>query len=299
MITGNYFKAEDAGRDYVAKCKDHYFIFDNLDEKGIPTISHRPEIYNTVYSYTTVVLRGTLHMRINGYNVDVKADESITITPCMNIEILESHCHYACILTLNHIISDIYDRCGVGQSVKVRAFTFYHLSFDKRVTEELLKYYLILKREFNRPDYPMKEAAIRAFTSTLVMKYHNLRSHMTPVQHFDDDSRQQQFFNRFLEFLSIYCKSERSVQFYADKLHITPKYLSNITNAFTRHSSSVVIDHYVIFNIQQTLYVNEFNIKKVSELYHFPSQSFFGRYFKRITGMSPNAYVKMINKEQQ
>ena len=297
MITGNIFQPSSADNAFASQCKDHYFIMDNLDEKGIPTIKHKDEIYNTVYTYTTVVLRGTLHMRINGFDVDVKADEYISITPCMSVEILESHCLYFCTLTLNHIITDIYDRCGIGKEIKIRSFIFYHYALSKNLVEELTRNYNILKREYLRPDYPMKEGSIRALTCALVMKFYLLKSEASLIQHFDENSRQQHFFTRFLDFLSLYCKQERSVQFYADKLHITPKYLSNITNAFTRHSSSVVIDHYVIFNIQQTLYVNEFNIKRVSEMYHFPSQSFFGRYFKRITGMSPNAYVKMINKD--
>lgn len=296
MLAGNLYSLEDAGKDFSAGCKGHFFIMDNLEEKGLPTIEHKAEIYNSVYSYTTVVVRGTLHMRINGYDIDVKADEIITITPCMSVEILESHCTYFCMLTLNHIVTDIYDQSGAGSGIKVRAFTFYHRSFDKDTTEELVKHYNIYKREFKRPDYPQKEGSIRALLTAFVIKFDCHRPSMTDITHFNDDSRQQQFFSRFLEFLSIYCKSERSVQFYADKLHITPKYLSNITNVFTRHSSSVVIDHYVIYNIQQTLYVNECNIKKVSEQYHFPSQSFFGRYFKRITGISPNAYVRLINK---
>lgn len=297
MVTGNFFRLENAGRDFAASCKEHFYIMDNLDEKGIPHIEHKDEIYNTIYSYTTVVVRGTLHMRINGFDVDIKADESITITPCMSVEILDSNCLYFCLLTLNHIMTDIYDRCGIGKDVKIRSFTYYHHSFGKEITEELTKQYNILKREYRRDEYPLKEASIRALTAVFSMKFYIYKNEMQEIKHFDENSRQQQFFSRFLEFLSIYCKHERSVQFYADKLHITPKYLSNITNSFTRLSSSVVIDHYVIFNIQQTLYVNEFNIKKVSELYHFPSQSFFGRYFKRITGMSPNAYVKMINKD--
>lgn len=297
MLQGTNFKLENAGRDFAATCKERYFIMDNLNEKSIPIVEHHDEIFNTMYSYTTIVVRGTLHMRINGLEVDIKADEMITITPCMSVEILESNCLYYCLLTLNHVITDIYDKSGVGTGVKVRSFAFYHHALNKTAAEELLRLYNILKREYKRQDYSMKEGSIRALTTAFVMKVYLLRPAMSEIRHFDDDSRQQQFFTRFLEFLSIYCKHERSVQFYADKLHITPKYLSNITNIFTRHSSSVVIDHYVIFNIQQTLYVNEFNIKKVSEMYHFPSQSFFGRYFKRITGMSPNAYVKLINKE--
>lgn len=297
MLQGTQFSLSHAGKDFVATYKDRYFIMDNLEEKGTPVVEHRDEIFNSMYSYITVVVRGTLHLRVNGMDVDVKADELIHITPCMKVEVLDSNCYYYCFLTISHIINDIHDRCGIGSYIKFRSFTFTHYSFDKDTGEELLKQYNILKREHKRPDYEMKEASIRALTGAYALKFQSLKPNMTAIKHFDENSRQQQFFVRFLEFLSIYCKHERSVQFYADKLRITPKYLSNITNLFTGHSSSVVIDHYVIFHIQETLYVNEYNIKKVSELYHFPSQSFFGRYFKRITGMSPNAFVKLINKD--
>jgi AraC-like DNA-binding protein len=112
-----------------------------------------------------------------------------------------------------------------------------------------------------------------------------------------ENTRQREFFQRFLDFLSLYCKKERSVQFYADRLKITPKYLSNLTNMYTGFSASIVIDQYVAYSIKRMLYSNEHNIKKVSDMYHFPSQSFFGRYFKRIVGVSPNAYIKEHNKK--
>ena len=87
-------------------------------------------------------------------------------------------------------------------------------------------------------------------------------------------------------------KKERSVQYYAQQMGITPKYLSAIIQTFTGLTASQVIDQYVIYAIKQTLYTNEHNIKTISKEYNFPSQSFFGRYFKRIVGVSPNEYIK-------
>ena len=78
-------------------------------------------------------------------------------------------------------------------------------------------------------------------------------------------------------------------------MHITPKYLSAIVKTFTQLTASQVIDQYVIFAIKQSLYSNQHNIKTISAEYNFPSQSFFGRYFKRLTGMSPNVYIKHHN----
>ena len=71
--------------------------------------------------------------------------------------------------------------------------------------------------------------------------------------------------------------------------------MSTIVHKYTGMTASQAIDQYIVFAIKQTLYNNEQNIKKVSEEYNFQSQSFFGRYFKRITGLSPNAYLKQNN----
>ncbi|MDE6000520.1 MAG: helix-turn-helix domain-containing protein, partial [Bacteroidaceae bacterium] len=71
--------------------------------------------------------------------------------------------------------------------------------------------------------------------------------------------------------------------------------LSTIVKTFTQLTASQVIDQYIISAIKQSLYSNKQNIKTISEEYHFPSQSFFGRYFKRLTGMSPNDYIKHHN----
>ena len=92
-------------------------------------------------------------------------------------------------------------------------------------------------------------------------------------------SKQVNIYNKFLNLLNEYSATNREVQFYAEKLGITPKYLSAVTIEYSGKNASSWIDEYVITKAKNLLREQSYNIKDVSEHLNFPSQSFFGRYF--------------------
>ena len=110
------------------------------------------------------------------------------------------------------------------------------------------------------------------------------------IKHYKD-TKQEFIFKKFLDLLDSNYTTSRSVNFYAEKLGITPKYLSSTTIAFTGISASRIIDNFVVFQIKLQLFSNIKSVKEISKNLNFQSQSFFGRYFKRITGMSPREYI--------
>lgn len=95
---------------------------------------------------------------------------------------------------------------------------------------------------------------------------------------------------RFLELVQIHYKQHRSIGFYADKIHLTPKYLSAVIKQVSGKSAGDWIDEYVILQAKAMLKSTNSNIKQICYELNFPSSSFFGKYFKRLTGMSPKAY---------
>ncbi len=103
-------------------------------------------------------------------------------------------------------------------------------------------------------------------------------------------SRHKIVFERFLELVTQHHLKERSVGFYADKLCITPKYLSKIVKDTTGLSAPQWIDQYVILEAQQMLKNSDLCIKEISDDLNFPNPSFFFKYFKKHTGMTPNQY---------
>lgn len=103
-------------------------------------------------------------------------------------------------------------------------------------------------------------------------------------------NRNAAYFNTFLEVLSKHYLQERSVSFYAEQLHLTPKYLTTLIRLTTGRTASEWIDEYVILEAKNLLKFSTMNIQEIAYYLNFPNQSFFGRYFKQHTGMSPSAY---------
>ncbi|MBQ0023131.1 MAG: AraC family transcriptional regulator [Prevotellaceae bacterium] len=293
---GDIITADDAKGVYFSSFEGKYIIMDNLDNQGTPHIDAREEIYNSEYVFVTVVVKGTLRIIAGGTELLIKENGYLAIMPCMSIEVKDSDCMYFSFLTKGYLMTDIYEHTKIGDKVSVRAFVYRHHKLTPEITEMLLHNYLHVKREHKRPDYQMKELVLRALQTGYVshlFSYIDPRSYVSNTK----NTRQHIFFTMFLEKLGENHRKERSVQFYANILNITPKYLSTISQTFTGLSASQIIDQYVIYAIKQTLYANHANIKTISSQYNFPSQSFFGRYFKRITGMSPNEYIKNHNRK--
>ncbi len=103
-------------------------------------------------------------------------------------------------------------------------------------------------------------------------------------------TRHRIVFERFLELVNKFHNTERSVGFYADKLCITPKYLSKIVKDTSGQSAPQWIDQFVILEAKQLLKYSDRCIKDISEELHFPNPPFFFKYFKKHTGMTPNQY---------
>ena len=280
---------------YVSSFEGKYTIIDNLD-KADNRVYHKDSFYNFDYVYLTVVLNGTLNIKVGNTMLEVGANQYVTIMPCNQIEIMDSSCTFFSLFTRGYLINDIYEHSTIGRKVTLRAFTYYHRSLSQQAVEILTNDYQLNKREHLHQIPYGKELSLRALSAAVIAHIYSFNADSKDLN-IVKKSRQAVFFNEFMKMLGENQKLERSVQVYAKQLHITPKYLSTITQAYTGMSASTVIDNYVIYAIKQSLYDNSSNIKTISTDYHFPSQSFFGRYFKRITGLSPNEYIKLHNKK--
>ena len=95
---------------------------------------------------------------------------------------------------------------------------------------------------------------------------------------------------KFLHLAQSYYKEQRGLEFYADKLCITPKHLSKIIKETTGKPANDWIDEHVALEAKALLKSTNMTISQISDELNFPSQSFFGKYFKRVTGMSPSEY---------
>lgn len=97
-------------------------------------------------------------------------------------------------------------------------------------------------------------------------------------------------FQAFLISLFRNYKNEREVSFYAEEQHLSPRYFSSIIKEKSGHSALHWIILMVISSIREVLRNSDLSMKEISTEFHFPSQSFFGKYFKQYVGVSPKEY---------
>lgn len=97
----------------------------------------------------------------------------------------------------------------------------------------------------------------------------------------------------FMKLVKDNFRSERQLRFYSDKLCITPRYLSRVVKECTGSSAADWIERYVVLEARALLKSTNMTIQQISDELNFPSQTFFGKYFKRRVGMSPKAYRRL------
>ncbi|MFA4870106.1 MAG: helix-turn-helix transcriptional regulator [Pedobacter sp.] len=97
---------------------------------------------------------------------------------------------------------------------------------------------------------------------------------------------------KFWELITQHSTEQRNVAFYANKLNITPYYLSQITKDFLNDSPKGLIDRQVILEIKALLSTTELSIKQIADRLYFEDTSYLARYFKRQTGITLTAYRK-------
>ena len=81
-----------------------------------------------------------------------------------------------------------------------------------------------------------------------------------------------------------------ALDFYAQQLEVSPKHLSRTIKAQTGYTAVEWIEKFVILEAKVLLKSSNLNIQQISDELNFASQSFFGKYFKKITGMSPKEF---------
>ncbi len=266
-----------------------YMLADNLSTPTMQVLAHEP-FYNQIYAIMFVVQKGALHMTVDGIHLELKSNDYLIIAPCTTIQIEESNARFICQMVLAHLMIENYTRMDLVFCLNWNSFCFHYYHIKANQRERFVAIYDMMKREMQRKDYRMKEFVFRSYVSLYLLNGREVHR-STVEEKCYPDTRQRQLFEQFLKLLNENYKLHRDVQFYANELQVSSKYLSLITHKYALDTASSIIDNFVAFHIKLLLYENTYNVKQISEKLNFPTQSFFGRYFKRIVGCSPRHFV--------
>ena len=155
--------------------------------------------------------------------------------------------------------------------------------------ESILKVCRMMHERDSRADHPYHEQINALMLTLLCYELAGVYIQDIPVMR-EPCSRQDVIFRKFLSLLATDITISREVQYYADKLCITPKYLTIVTRQMSERSAATWITHSVILNAKALLATTQLTVQQVSNRLNFPNPSFFGQYFLRHTGMTPKEF---------
>lgn len=97
-------------------------------------------------------------------------------------------------------------------------------------------------------------------------------------------------FEDFIKEVNIFKGTKHSLSFFAERLNLTPNYLSSRVKEYSGRNATEWIEDSVILEAKTMLKHTDLTIQEIAYKLNFPTQTFFGKYFKRLTGISPKQY---------
>ncbi|MDR1201953.1 MAG: AraC family transcriptional regulator [Tannerellaceae bacterium] len=195
-----------------------------------------------------------------------------------------------CLVVSNHFAPEMLPGIDKRLSMATAITEKPYAQLDPKDMSVVRKYFLMIKKIITMTDNPYRLEMVKHLTQMFFyMAYTYFPKHVeTTVQ-----TRQGLLTEEFTKLVRENYRHERETAFYADKLNLTPKYLSQVIKSATGKSASDWIEDSVILEAKALLKSTNMTVQQISNELNFPSQSFFGKYFKRKTGMSPSDYKKM------
>ena len=171
----------------------------------------------------------------------------------------------------------------------VHQHPLWHLT--PRSRRALLSFYDIYDFACNdQPGQFSTEIANSMFYIFMQLCYQSHQSRVELASLSDTSMTTRSLGSRFFRLLHEHYKSHHNVSFYADLLCVSSKYLAQVVRSFSGHTPKELIDRRLAAEALFLLTKTEMNIQEISNELGFPDQSYFGRFFKRIFGLSPLSY---------
>lgn len=242
-----------------------------------------------------LVLEGTAKISIDYIPYDIQANMLITIMPTHTIQVSEtSHDFKARIM----IVSKAFlDECN---PTKKGATMVHYMQIRKNPcatiepedTCHLNAYFDLLRDKIRLRTHLFQKEVIQNSLIGFFLEIGNILGRKMDRMASTTLTRKEELFEQFLQLLFEHCREQHVVTFYAEKLFITPQYLSLILKELTGRSANKWIDDALIVEAKTLLKAPQATVQQVADMLHFSDQSTFGKFFKKHMGVSPMEYRK-------
>ncbi len=269
-----------------------------LDKYGYCKEIHQPSDFNVLDSFfcndigaLLFCSQGGLKLSVNQTDTLINPGDLFTILPHTPISIVETSQEFTAHLIVFPI--SLIEGASIPENIFsliscIKEQPILSLSADKiGLAEQYISLIKSLYSSINNEEYHVIQGVLSSFLYAVYLGY----SRKTTPKFQEKYQRKHYLFKEFLNLVGKYYSVAHDLKFYADKLCITPKYLSSVCLEVSQKRPSYYINKAIIIDAKNKLKAGELNVSEVAYSLNFASLSFFGKFFKRNTGMAPTEFI--------
>lgn len=243
--------------------------------------------------------RGIMQADLNGKTVKAGADDLVACPPHTFVNnAMSSDDFEAKIITLSYqaiqksllLSKDVWNLMAfIARNPVV------HLSPES--SETIRRYHSLISYKIEKPHgYYHKEIMQSLFHGIFYELAAIIAPQLSEISGLGQFSQGEVLFKRFIEQLTTFETTDRSVKAYAERLCVTPKYLSTVCKAVSGKTALEWIHEFLAGSITQKLKYTDSSIKEIADDLGFPNISFFGKFVKSQFGVSPKEYRTQLRQ---
>ena len=142
--------------------------------------------------------------------------------------------------------------------------------------------------DYQQSDHLFRNDVLHLVYSTFLLDLLNILEHSN--SHHRLSERAEEHFMKFIHLLPQHFMEHRDISFYADRLCITPIYLSRIVKQMTGRTVLDHINHLLLMEASWLLQTTRLSVFQIAERLHFSNHASFIRFFTRMKGITPKRY---------
>lgn len=273
----------------IPSLNDDLLVFE--DVKMLPQLKE-PRRMNCLI--VAVCTKGSAKYLMNQHKMSVKAGEAIVLAEgevIDQIELSDDIEGVALLISYSFLYEIIKDMQNLS-TLFLLARRHPVFALNKVEIENAREYFNMILDKINAVPRKFTKDVIRLLLLTMLYDLGDAFYRVIESQETAVGTRAEQIFVHYIQLVEHHFKEQRRVSWYADKIGITPKYLSETVSNISHKTPNDWIEQYVTAEIRNLLRKTNKKISEIAEEMNFPNQSFLGKYFKENVGMSPSDYRK-------
>lgn len=238
--------------------------------------------------------KGSARININLKEFEVKPNDLVICSPgdLMQLSPQDGAHLSQIIMVSSHFLKEMYISLNSFMPffASQKEHPIFHLTDDE--VKELTNFFIGIRKAVESDDYFRVDITKRLLAAYLY-KLGSILYHHRPELQAEAAKplkREEILFKEFIRLVSEHHRKERRVDFYAEQLYLSPKHFSTVIKKVSGKTAGHWIDEYVILEAKTLLKYSAMSIQEVAYYMNFPNPSFFGKYFKQHTNMSPSEY---------